>query len=155
MGELKTKVNDADVTTFLDNIEDEAKRNDTRAIFELMRKATKEETKMWGGSFIGFGTYHYTGKSGREGDWYVAGVSPRKQNLTLYMLGGWAHHPELLAELGKHTLGMGCLYIRRLEDVSLPVLKRLITEALKRAKKDPWAEAGGSDAPGAKRKAGA
>jgi hypothetical protein len=141
MAELKTKVNDANVTTFLDSIADETKRKDAYTIFEIMHKATKTKPKMWGSSIIGFGAYHYVGKSGREGDWFLAGISPRKQTLTLYMLGGWEQHVELLAKLGKHSLGKGCLYIKRLEDVNRPVLKRLIDEAVKRAKKQAQADA--------------
>ncbi len=134
MTELKTKVNNASVSKFLDSIPDEGQRADAYTIFELMKKATKAEPKMWGESIVGFGTYHYVGASGREGDWYVAGFSPRKGNLTLYMLGGWAAEKELLAKLGKHSLGMGCLYIKRLADVDKPVLKKLIDKGLKRAK---------------------
>lgn len=96
---------------------------------------------MWGSSIIGVDTCHYVGKSGREGDWPLAGMSPRKQNLTLYMLGGGDPHAELLAKLGKHSLGKGCLYIKRLDDVDTSVLKRLIAEALKWAKKLAQAEA--------------
>ena len=81
------------------------------------------------------------GKSGREGDWLLAGMSPRKQTLTLYMLGGWEHNAELLTKLGKHSLGKGCLYIKRLDDVNMPVLKRLIAESLKRAKQLAQVEA--------------
>ena len=81
------------------------------------------------------------GKSGREGDWFLAGLSPRKQNFTLYMLGGWEQHDKLLAKLGKHSLGKGCLYIKRLADVDLPILNRLIVEAVKRAKKQAQADA--------------
>jgi hypothetical protein len=141
MAELKTKVNKASVTKFLDSIADEVKRKDSYMLFEMLRKATNAEPKMWGSSIIGFGAYHYVGKSGREGDWFLAGFSPRKQTLTLYMLGGWEQHAELLAQLGKHSLGKGCLYVKRLEDVNLPVLKRMIDEALKRAKKLAQAEA--------------
>lgn len=141
MTELKTKVNKASVTKFLDSLPDEAKRTDSYTLVKMLRTATKTEPKMWGSSIVGFGDYHYVGKSGREGDWFVAGMSPRKQTLTLYMLGGWEYHAELLAKLGKHSLGKGCLYIKRLDDVSVPVLKRLMAEALKRAKKLAQAEA--------------
>jgi hypothetical protein len=134
MSEVKTKVNEASVAKFLDSIPDEGQRSDSRVLLDLMQKATKTEPKMWGDSVVGFGTYHYVGKSGREGDWYVAGFSPRKQNLTLYMLGGWENEAELLAKLGKHSLGNGCLYIKRLSDVNGPALKRLIGAALKRAR---------------------
>ena len=141
MAELKTKVNNSSVTKFLDSIPDETKRKDMYMIFEMMRKATKTEPKMWGSSIIGFGVYHYKGKSGREGDWFLAGISPRKQTLTLYMLNGWEQHVELLAKLGKHSLGKGCLYIKRLADVNASVLKRLIDEAVKHAKKQAQADA--------------
>jgi hypothetical protein len=141
MTELKTKVNKASVTKFLDSISDDAKRTDSYTIVEMLRKATQTEPKMWGDSIVGFDDYHYVGKSGREGDWLLAGMSARKQTLTLYMLGGWEHNAELLAKLGKHSLGKGCLYIKRLDDVNMPVLKRLIAESLKRAKKLAQAEA--------------
>lgn len=135
MAELKTKVNTASVKKFLDDIPDEAKRKDAYVLFNMLHKATKSEAKMWGDSIVGFGTYHYVGKSGREGDWFVTGLSPRKQNLTLYMLGGWEPHKALLAKLGKHTLGKGCLYIKRLEDVDTTVLNKLIVAGVKDAKK--------------------
>lgn len=134
MSELKTKVNEASVAKFVDSIADDGQRADARVLLELLQKATKAEPKMWGDSIVGFGSYHYVGRSGREGDWFVAGFSPRKQNLTLYMLGGWEQEPELLAKLGKHSLGKGCLYIKRLADVNGPALKRLIGAALKRAR---------------------
>ena len=134
MSELKTKVNDASVTKFLASVPDEAKRQDAQVLLDLLQKATKQEPKMWGDSIVGFGSYHYVGRSGREGDWFVAGFSPRKQNLTLYMLGGWEQEPELLAQLGKHSLGKGCLYIKRLDDVKVPALKKLVAASLKRAK---------------------
>ena len=139
MAELKTKVNDANVTTFLDSIEDEAKRKDSYLLFKMMQEATKNEAKMWGDSIVGFGSYHYVGKSGREGDWFLAGLSPRKQNLTLYILGGWEQHHELLAKLGKHSLGKGCLYIKRLDDVDTSILNELIIEVVKRAKEQAQA----------------
>lgn len=135
MAELKTKVNEGSVTEFLDSITEEAKRKDSYVLFNMLQKATKNEARMWGDSIVGFGDYHYVGKSGREGDWFLAGLSPRKQNLTLYMLGGWEPHGELLAKLGKHSLGKGCLYIKRLEDVDVSILNKLIVEAVKRAKK--------------------
>src|SRR4030042_3791045 len=116
MTELKTKVNKASVTKFLDSISDDAKRTDSYTLVEMLRTATKTEPKMWGSSIVGFACYLYVGKSGREGDWLLAGMSPRKQALTLYMLGGWEHNSGLLAKLGKHSLGTGCLYIKRVED---------------------------------------
>lgn len=134
MAELKTKVNDASVTKFLDNIKDETKRQDSYIILEMMRKATKAEPRMWGSSIIGFGDYRYVYASGREGDWFLAGFSPRKQNLTLYaMCDGWDRFPEL-QDLGKYTLGKGCLYIKRLSDVDTAVLRKLINVAVKESK---------------------
>ena len=129
MEELKTKVNDASVTEFLESIEDESKRNDTHTILDMMQKIAKTGPKMWGSSIIGLGSYHYVGKSGREGDWFLIGVSPRKQNLTLYAAGHWDFNTGLLAKLGKHSMGKGCLYIKRLSDVNLSILEQLINES--------------------------
>ena len=136
MAELKTKVNDASVVKFLRGITDEAKREDSYHLLEMMKKATKAEPKMWGTSIIGFGDYHYKYESGREGDYFLSGFSPRKQNLTLYILGGFDGHEELLNKLGKYSLGKGCLYIKKLEDVDTKVLKELVTRSVKKAAKD-------------------
>lgn len=135
MAELKTKPNDASVTAFLDSIADEKKRADAYTITGMMQKATRAEAKMWGTGIIGFGDYHYVYASGREGDWFLVGFSPRKQNFTLYAMGGsWEQHADLLAQLGKHSLGKGCLYIKRLEDIDKVALKKLIGAAVKQAK---------------------
>jgi hypothetical protein len=133
MAELKTKVNDASIAEFLDSIDDETKRKDTNTILEMMQKASKSEPKMWGSSIIGFGFYHYVYASGREGDWFLIGLSPRKQNITLYVLGGWEYNAPLLAKLGKHSMAKGCMYIKRLSDVNLTVLEQLIDESFKNA----------------------
>jgi hypothetical protein len=132
--ELKTKVNDASVTEFLDSVADEQKRDDCYQILKLMKQVTREEPKMWGASIVGFGTYRYKGKSGREGDWMLTGFSPRKQNLTLYLMSGFDAHAALLKRLGKFTTGMGCLYIKKLEDVDKKVLKELVQASVKRMK---------------------
>ena len=132
--EVKTKVNDASVTEFLNGVADEQKRNDCFEILKLMKQVTKEEPKMWGASIVGFGSYHYKGKSGREGDWMLTGFSPRKQNLTLYLMGGFDTHADLLEKLGKFTTGAGCLYIKKLEDVDRKVLKELVQASVKRMK---------------------
>ena len=132
--ELKTNVNEASVTNFIDSVEDEQKRNDCFEILKLMKQITKEEPKMWGASIVGFGSYHYKGKSGREGDWMLTGFSPRKQNLTLYLMGGFDTHAELLQKLGKFTTGAGCLYIKKLDDVDKKVLKELVQASVKRMK---------------------
>ena len=141
MAEVKTKATKGSVTNFLDSIAEEAKRKDSYTLFTMMKKATKNEARMWGDSIVGFGDYHYVGKSGREGDWFLAGLSPRKQTLTLYILGGWEHHDALLAKLGKYSLGKGCLYIKRLADVDLSILNKLIVAAVQRAKKQAQADA--------------
>ena len=132
--ELKTKVNDASVTKFLEGVTDEQKRNDCFEILKLMKQVTKEEPKMWGSSIVGFGSYHYKGKSGREGDWMLIGFSPRKQNLTLYLTGGFEAHADLLKKLGKFKTSVGCLYIKTLDDVDKKVLKDLVTASVKRMK---------------------
>src|SRR5512133_3569057 len=100
--ELKTKVNDASVGEFLNSVADESKRTDSFEILRLMEDVTKEPPKMWGASIIGFGSYHYKGAGGREGDWMLTGFSPRKQNLTLYLMGGFTKFEDLLQKLGKH-----------------------------------------------------
>ena len=130
---LKTQMTDASCEKFLNGIKDEAQRKDTRVIFDMMKQATKQEPRMWGAVTIGFGSYHYVGKSGREGDWYLVGVAPRKQAITLYALGGWDHDKGLLSKLGKHSLGMGCMYIKRLSDVDVAVLKKLIVASVRNA----------------------
>ena len=132
--ELKTKVNDASVTKFLEGVTDEQKRNESFEILKLMKQVTKEEPKMWGASIVGFGSYHYKGKSGREGDWMLTGFSPRKQNLTLYLMGGFETHADQLKKLGKFTTSVGCLYIKKLDDVDKKVLKELVTASVKRMK---------------------
>jgi hypothetical protein len=132
MAANKTTANDQDVEQFLNSIEDERKRKDSFTLLELMQQVTKMEPKMWGSSIIGFGSYHYKYESGREGDTMLAGFSPRKQNLTIYNMGGFEQHDELLKKLGKYTTAKGCLYIKRVEDVDLPTLKSLIEASFKR-----------------------
>jgi hypothetical protein len=132
MAELKTKVTKVSVDKFLQGIKDEKRREDCYRILKMMKKATKAEPKMWGTSIIGFGDHHYVYASGREGDWFIAGFSPRVQNLTLYMMGGFDQ--ELMKKLGKYKTGKGCLYINKLEDVDTRVLDKLITTSVKKAK---------------------
>lgn len=127
MAELKTKQTKQSVAAFLKTVTDEQKRQDTDTVIEIMRAATKTDPVMWGTSIIGFGTYRYKYATGREGDWMIVGLSPRKQNLTLYIMPGFAEYGDLLAKLGKHACGSSCLYIKRLSDIDLPTLKKLIT----------------------------
>lgn len=128
MTELKTQVNDQSVASFIDAIEDEKRRKDCQTVLGMMREAMGVEPKMWGDSIVGFGSYHYKGKSGREGEWFVIGFSPRKANLTLYVLHREQDETDhaLLEKLGKHTRGKGCLYVKKLDDVDMDVLKELI-----------------------------
>jgi len=130
MAELKTKPTDASVTDYLNAIENDQVRQDCWVIHDIMKAATKSEPVMWGDSIVGFGTYHYTYASGREGDWMLTAFSPRKQNITLYFMTGFERYEELLAKLGKHSLGKGCLYIKRLSDVHQPTLEKLIEESV-------------------------
>jgi hypothetical protein len=132
--ELKTKVNDASVEGFLNSVADEQKRGDCFEILKLMKQVTKETPKMWGSSIVGFGSYHYKGASGREGDWMLTGFSPRKQNLTLYIMGGFDSHKDLLKKLGKYETSVGCLYIKKLDDVDRKVLKELVAASVRTMK---------------------
>lgn len=129
MAELKTKPNDQSVEAFLNGIEDKKRRADCLALLALMKEATQEEPKMWGDSIVGFGSYHYKYASGREGDWFLTGFSPRKQNLTLYIMAGFSRYDELMQGLGKYTTGKACLYVKKLEDVDLGTLRELVKES--------------------------
>ncbi len=131
MAELKTKATDASVTKFINSVADEAKRNDCFKLVEIMREITKAEPKMWGPSIVGFGSYHYKYASGHEGDCCITGFSPRKDALTLYVMAGLHEQTELLKSLGKHKAGKGCLYIKKLEDVHLTTLKKIIRTGVK------------------------
>lgn len=133
--ELKTKVNDASVEAFLNSVPDQQKRQDSLEILRLMQQVTKEKPKMWGTSIVGFGSFHYKGASGREGDWMMIGFSPRKQNLTLYIMPGVERYPALLKKLGKYSTGKSCLYIKRLSDIDMAVLKDLIKQSIQEMKK--------------------
>lgn len=146
MAKPKKNADQPSVTEFLDRISDDAQRTDSYTIVEMLRTATKAEPKIWRGTIIGFDSYHYVDGNGREGDWLLVGMAPRKGTLSLYILGGWDHNPRLLAKLGKHSLGDGfLLHIKRLDDINLSVLKRLITDSLKRAKKLAQAEGKNQD----------
>ena len=130
VAELKTKPTAASVAAFLDAIPDDTRRADCRQVVEIMRNATGAEPRMWGPSIVGFGNYRYQGASG-ETEWFLTGFSPRKQNLTLYIMAGFEQYDALLKKLGRHKTGKSCLYIKRLEDVDLPTLKKLIQQSVK------------------------
>ena len=131
MAELKTKQTDASVKDFLNQITDKERREDCFAVAKIMEEITGEKPKMWGPSIVGFGSYHYKYASGREGDWPVTGFSPRKKDLTLYIMMGFAKHGELMEKLGKHSAAKSCLYIKRLSDIHIPTLKKLIKLSIK------------------------
>ncbi len=133
MAEIKTKPTDADVTAFLEAVPNERRRAEGFATLELMQRVTEQPPVMWGPSMIGFGSMHYRGKSS-EGDWLVVGFSPRKAALTLYGL-QYSYGPRepLLDELGPHTLGMGCIYVKRLDQIDQGVLERLVKQAWDKA----------------------
>jgi hypothetical protein len=135
MAEPKTKQTNASVEKFLNKITDETRREDCFKVATMMKDITGEEPRMWGPSIVGFGLYHYKYASGREGDWPIAAFSPRKQDLTLYLTPGFQEQADLMQQLGKHRTGISCLYIKRLSDVHVPTLKKLIRESVKSAKK--------------------
>ncbi|MCG8454870.1 MAG: DUF1801 domain-containing protein, partial [Holophagales bacterium] len=139
LAELKTRPHDGDVSAFLDAVEHPTRRDDSRAVCELMQKVTGEEPVMWGPSIVGFGTYRYRYESGREGDWMLVGFSPRKQSLTLYIMTGFSRYEELMAKLGKHKTGKSCLYVNKLADVDMGVLEELVRASVEhlRAKYPP------------------
>lgn len=128
--ELKTKLNEASVEGFLNSVEDEQNRADSFRVLELMKKVTGEEPKMWGPSIIGFGSTHLKYESGRELDWMLTGFSPRKANITLYIMSGFARYDELMARFGKHKTGKSCLYIKKLSDVDTNVLEELVASSI-------------------------
>ena len=131
MAELKTKKTNASVKAFLATIDDPEKRADCEAVSKLMRAATGSPGKMWGTSIVGFGSYDYVYESGRSGTWMLCGFSPRKQNLTLYIMSGFKGYPELMKRLGKFKTGKSCLYVKSLADVDRKVLAELINESVK------------------------
>lgn len=133
LAEIKTKENSASVEDFINSVADEQKRKDSFVLLEMMQKATGEEPKMWGATLIGFGNVRYKSPAtGREVDWLRIGFSPRKANLSLYLTMNVKEHTEALEKLGKHKTGVGCLYINKLADVDMKVLKKMIDVALKR-----------------------
>ena len=130
----KTQETEASVEDFLNAIEDETVRNDCKDISKMMSKATNAEPKMWGASIVGFGWRHIKSASGREVDWCIIGFSPRKANISLYMSLGTGWNNDLLAKLGKHKTGLGCLYVKKLSDVDIEVLEEMIINSAKKEK---------------------
>lgn len=131
MAQPKTTKNDASVAAFLEGVAHDKKRQDSFDILNLMRDVTGLEPAMWGDSIVGFGSYRYKYASGREGEWPLVGFSPRKQNLTLYIMPGFDHYEDLLQDLGKFKTGKSCLYINKLEDVDRETLEELVRQSVK------------------------
>jgi hypothetical protein len=130
MAELKTQKTDASVEEFLNDVADEKKRADSFELLKLMRDVTGDEGAMWGPSIVGFGSYRYKYASGREGEWFLAGFSPRKRNLTLYIMSGFDGYDDLLEDLGKYKTGKSCLYINKLEDIDRATLRELVEQSV-------------------------
>ena len=131
MAKLKTQKTNASVPAFLKSIADDDRREDCQTLVRVMKRAVGAEPKMWGSSIVGFGHYHYKYASGRENDWFLAGFSPRKQDLTLYIMAGFDRYDALMAKLGKHKTGKSCLYLKRLSDVDQGVLRTLIERSVR------------------------
>ena len=135
MAELKTRQNNQSVASFIQSIEDPVKRKDCESLKRLMAKITRKRAKMWGDSIIGFGSYHYKYNSGREGDYFVTGFSPRKQNLTIYIMPGFSQYRQKLEKIGKHKTSVSCLYVKTLEQLDMELLSEIITDSVSRMKK--------------------
>ncbi len=135
MSELKTKPNKGSVSQFINGIEDAQKKADCKKLLKLMKELTGATPKMWGDSIVGFGNYTFTYASGRSGEWFLSGFSPRKQNLTLYIMSGFDKLSPELKKLGKHSTGKGCLYFKKLADVDEQVLRTLISKSVARLSK--------------------
>lgn len=130
--EMKTQPSANSVYDFIDGLSDQKKKEDCITLVHIMQQITGDEPKMWGENIIGFGDYHYKYESGREGDWFITGFSPRKQNFSVYLTIGFYENAELLARLGKHKVGKSCLYFKNLDGVDIDILKQLIEDTVKR-----------------------
>ena len=136
MAENKTQKTGASVEDFISSVKNKTRREDGFRLLDAMREITGEEPEMWGPSIIGFGDYHYRYESRREGDFFLTGFSPRKQSLSLYIMAGFEEYDSLLSTLGKHRKGASCLYINKLADVDMEVLRELIERSVEQAKKN-------------------
>jgi len=138
MAELKTRESDASVQAYLDAIDDEGRRQDCTELVEIMRRVTGQEPRMWGTSIVGFGSYHYKYESGHEGDACLVGFASRAGDISLYISSAFDSRESLLAELGKHKTGKACVYIKRLSDIKVPILEKLVSEtAAERQRRHP------------------
>ena len=132
MAELKTKKNDSSVMDFIKSVDSDEKREDSLVLLKLYEDVTGEKAVMWGDSIIGFGSYHYKSeRSKQEGDWPLIGFSPRKQQLTLYFMDGFDKYKDDLEKLGKHKVSVGCLYVKRLSEIEMSVLRGMVSKSFK------------------------
>ena len=136
MNESKTRPTDVKAEDFLEAVEHPTRKRDGFELLRIMKEVTKKKPVMWGPSIVGFGSYHYKYESGREGDMPLTGFSPRKQSLTVYIMPGFDEYEDLLSRLGKHKVGKSCLYINKLADVDISVLKELIAKSVEKMDKD-------------------
>jgi hypothetical protein len=130
MADLKTAPTNESVEAFLGTIPDDTRRAECLTVMKILKQVTKAQPRMWGPSIVGFGSYHYKYDSGRAGDWFLTGLSPRKRELTLYIMAGAKRYPALLRKLGKYKTGVSCLYIKQLTDIDLDVLRELVQECV-------------------------
>ena len=130
MAEMKTIENEGSVTDFLSSVENKRRKQDSFVVLEMMQRLSEHEPKMWGPSIVGFGKYHYKYESGREGDFFITGFSPRKQNLSIYIVNGFDRYAHLLKKLGKYKTSKVCLYINKLDDIDLNVLEELVKQSV-------------------------
>ena len=130
MYEVKTKPNDQDVEVFLNQVEHKTRRQDSFVLLKMMSAITEQKPVMWGDSIVGFGEYDYTNRSGFVGKWFYLGFSPRKQNMSLYIMNGFAQYDEILSRLGKHKHSVSCLYVSSLANIELQVLEELFRTSL-------------------------
>ena len=131
MAKLKTRESEGNVLAFIESVENEKRKQDSLVLLELITELTKREPKMWGKSIIGFGKYRYKYESGREGEWFMCGFSPRVQSMTIYIMKGFGDYEPLLSKLGKYKTGKSCLYVNDLADIDLDVLSELIIQSVK------------------------
>lgn len=135
MAELKTKKNDSSVMDFINSVADDTKKQDSLELLKVFKECTGEDPKMWGSSIIGYGSYHYKSeRSKQEGDWPLTGFSPRKQNISIYIMPGFDKYQKELSKIGKYKNSVGCLYIKKLSDIDVDILKFLIKDSVKTMK---------------------
>jgi len=132
MTDVKAAPNDASPAAFVAGLENEVRRRDCKALLTLMKRITGEAARMWGNSIVGFGSYHYRYDSGREGDWFLTGFSPRKRYLTIYIMPGFSRFESIMRRLGRYKLGKSCLYIKSLDDIDQGALRELIERSVRR-----------------------